>query len=147
MPKFSLNKKSDKKPKKILESKKKKKILSIPSEITNDYSDDDDDNEIINESKKFKGLFNNNKDDTSDDEVKSNLDIESLQKEIIKEKYNKTINNISKIMKNLTCDSTNKKLINQLVYYYIEYFLYTCAFKEKDIFKWLKKFKNLIDIR
>ena len=50
-------------------------------------------------------------------------------------------------MKNLTCDNNNKKLINQLVYYYIEYFLYTCAFKEKDIFKWLKKFKNLIDIR
>lgn len=140
MPKLTLSnkkkEKSSKKPKKVKQKKTKK-------HVSTDSSDDFD-------------LLNNCEDEDSttseaDEEINKNdlknLNIEKIQKEIMKDKYNKICNNIIENSKLLNCSKEDKKIISKIVYYYIKFFLYTSSIKNKPILEWLEEFKNKITIR
>lgn len=133
--------KKTKKPTKVKSKKIKKQLPPESSDEFDLFNDENDDSSTttLDDEEEEEDLINKN-------ELKS-VNIEKIQKEIMKDKYNKICNNIIENTKLLTCSKEDKKIISKIVYYYIKFFLYTCSVKKKPILEWLEEFRNKITIR
>lgn len=69
-----------------------------------------------------------------------------LNMEIVSKDYVDICTQIHALSKSLKVDKADKKIIANLIYYYIKYFLYSCCIKKKPVFDWLEEFKDKIHI-
>ena len=69
-----------------------------------------------------------------------------LNMEIVSKDYVDICTQIHTLSKSLKVDKADKKIIANLIYYYIKYFLYSCCIKKKPVFDWLEEFKDKIHI-
>ena len=74
---------------------------------------------------------------------KLNMD---MNMEIISKDYVDICTHIHALSKSLHADKSDKRIIANLVYFYIKYFLYSCCIKKKPVFDWLEEFKDKIYI-
>lgn len=69
-----------------------------------------------------------------------------LNMEIVSKDYVDICTQIHTLSKSLKVDKSDKKVIANMIYYYIKYFLYSCCIKKKPVFDWLEEFKDKIHI-
>lgn len=69
-----------------------------------------------------------------------------LNMEIVSKDYVDICTQIHTLSKSLKSEKSDKKIIANLIYYYIKYFLYSCCIKKKPVFDWLDEFKDKIHI-
>ena len=101
----------------------------------NPFATDDIDRQLRKKIKPIKSL------DMPKKKVSSKLNMEIVSKD-----YVDICTQIHALSKSLKVDKADKKIIANLIYYYIKYFLYSCCIKKKPVFDWLEEFKDKIHI-
>lgn len=152
-------KEDDKKHKK---DKKKQIELEDTDDTTSSESDDmysESDSDTIDDYSSSSSSSDNEGDNPFNDNVDIDRQLEkkikpiksldsksSLNMKIVSKDYVDICSQIHTLSKSLKADKADKKIIANLIYHYIKYFLYSCCIKKKPVFDWLEEFKDKIHI-
>ena len=131
--------------------------FDIDSEDTEDSDDSldsfssEDTDSSDDEKEKIENPFGCDIDKQLEGKIKpiKSLDLPKKQKpnmKIISKDYVDICTQIHTLSKSLKCDKNDKRIIANVVYFYIKYFLYSCCIKKKPVFSWLEEFKDKINI-